>query len=127
MTVSPAPAQPSPPDHEERAGRRSLRNAWISVAAIPVAFIVAMVAGEGLASLMGYDSGSGELAPLGVMLTAGVAGVLVMVAPAVCAAWFGLRARRQGVASGIVPAVVGIVVGAAAILSNTLPLLLSLR
>jgi hypothetical protein len=123
MTVSPAPAQRSAQD---AAARRSLRNAWISVAAIPVAFIVAMVAGDWLASLMGYDPGSGELAPIGVMLTAGLAGVLILVAPAACAAWFGFRARRQGVASGLVPAVIGSVVGAAEILLNILPLLLSL-
>ena len=47
-----------------------------------------------------------------------------MIAPAVAAVVFGLRARTRGADTGIAPAVIGIVVIAYGIIANTLPLLL---
>lgn len=109
----------------ERPGRRALRAAWISVAAMPVAFVLAMVLGDSLLSLQGYDSGSEQPAPLGVILLAGIPALLVLIAPTIPAILFGFRASRLGRANGIVPAVIGIVVAAWCILSNLLPLVIS--
>lgn len=104
-----------------------MRAAWISVAVIPVAFVAAMVLGEGLLSLQGYDPGSEEPAPSQAVLLAGIPALLVMVAPTIPAILFGVRANRQGVAGGRIPAVIGAVVAAGAVLTNTLPLLLAGR
>ena len=113
------PADPAP-----KADRRVLRNAWISVALIPVAFVVAMLLGDWLLSLQGYESGSEQFPPVGVSLLAGIPALVVMIAPAVTAMWFGLKARRQGLARGIVPAVIGGVFIGRAIITNLLPRLL---
>jgi hypothetical protein len=107
-----------------RDSRRSLKFAWISVALIPVAFVAAMFIGEGLLSLQGFESGAEEFPPLGVTLLAAIPALLVMVAPAVAAVVFGFRARQRGAGTGIIPAVIGIVVIAYGIVANTLPRIL---
>lgn len=106
----------------DEGARRAVRNAWISVAAIPVAFIVAIVVGEGLASLLGYDPGTGERAPLVVLLGAGLPAVLVMLAPTIPAMVFGFRARRLGRTEGLIAAIIGIIAAAWAIVGNVFPL-----
>ena len=106
-------------------GRRSLQLAWISVVLIPVAFIAAMFIGEGLLTVQGYDPEAGQFPPLGVALRAALPAGLVMMAPAVAAVVFGLRAHRHGAPVGIIPAVVGIVVVAYGLVANTLPWLLA--
>ena len=105
-------------------GRRPLKFAWISVALIPVAFIAAMFIGEGLLTLQGFDPEAEEFPPLGVALRAAIPAGLVMIAPAVAAVVFGFRARKRGAGTGIVPAVIGIVVIAYGLVANTLPWLL---
>lgn len=107
-------------------GMRSLRIAWISVAVTPIAVVVAMVLGEGLLSLRGYESGGEVLPPIGAALLAGIPAVSVMIAPALSAVWFGFRARRQGLRGGTVPAVIGIVLAAYSLLANLLPRLLGM-
>ena len=52
MPRSPATGSTGGADLE---GRRLLQFAWISVALTPVAFVAAMVIGEGLLTLQGYD------------------------------------------------------------------------
>jgi hypothetical protein len=126
-TVTAEPARPHEPSvASTEPGRRSIRIAWISVALIPVAFILAMVAGQALSSLLGYDSANGDAPPLAVLLGAALPAVLIMLAPTIPAIVFGFRARRQGVPSGLIPAVIGIAAAAWAILANTLPLLLGM-
>jgi hypothetical protein len=100
-----------------------LRFAWISVAAIPVAFVAAMLLGEYLLMVQGYESSQTHV-PLGVVLRAGVPAILVLIAPPVAAVWFGLRSRRLGSAAGLTPALIGAVVAGATVLLNGLPLLL---
>jgi hypothetical protein len=56
---------PVPP--ASAAARRSFRLAWVSVAVLPVSFVVAMVLGEWLFTLQGYDVNS-EHVPLAVVL-----------------------------------------------------------
>jgi hypothetical protein len=103
-----------------------LRIAWISVVSIPVSFVAAMLLGESLLTVQGYESSQTEI-PLGAVLRASVPAVLVLIAPPVAAIWFGLRARRLGLAAGTTPALIGAVVVGATILLNSLPLLLGGR
>ena len=105
--------------------RRSLRRAWISVAILPLASVGAMILGDGLLTLQGYQSGDSEIPP-GVALMAGIPAVLVLIAPTIPAIGFGLRARRLGIPAGAIPALVGLVVAAMSILLNALPLALGL-
>jgi hypothetical protein len=100
-----------------------LRLAWVSVALIPVAFVAAMLLGESLLMLQGDESSQPDI-PLGVVLRAGVPAVLLLIAPTAAAIWFGLRARRLGLAAGLTPASIGAVVAVTSILLNGLPLLL---
>ena len=105
-------------------GPRSLRLAWISVALIPVAFVVGMFVGEGLLAVQGFESGSAEFPPVGVTLLAAIPALLILIAPAVFAIVLGYRARRHGVGSGVIPAVIGIVAVAYVIIANSLPRIL---
>jgi len=123
MSVQRSPAA-GRTDSAYAKGKRLLRFAWIAIALIPVAFVAAMVIGEGLFALQGFESGTDEFPPLGVTLLAAIPAGLVMIAPAVAAVVFGFAARRHGSAPGIIPAVIGIVVVAYGILANSLPRLL---
>ena len=89
MTSQPVLPQPQP------VRSKDVRRAWIATALIPVGIAAAIVVGTAIASALGYDSGSGDLAPLGIALAAGVPGVLVGLLPGF-AVFFGLRARRAG-------------------------------
>ena len=66
MTSQPVLPQ-SPP-----VRNNDVRWAWICTALIPVGLVVAIVVGSVIASALGYDSGRGDLAPLGIALAAGI-------------------------------------------------------
>jgi hypothetical protein len=108
--------------HRSRAHRRRtpaerhLQLAWIFVVLTPFAFVGAMFLGEGLLTGAGY-SGE-ETVPLDVALRAGGSALLLMLAPTLGAVWYGLRARREGLRNGFVPAVVGGTIAAAALVTN---------
>ena len=104
--------------------RRLLRAAWVSVALIPVGFVGGMLVGEGLFSLRGYDSGAEQSPQLDVVLTSAAPAILILLLLAVAAIVFGFKARNRGARKGVVPAVIGIVVGAYCLLANFLPLIL---
>ncbi len=123
---TPASSTEPPAHHARTDGRRALIAAWISVALLPVSFVAAMVLGDALLSLQGYESGDTEPIPPGVVALAGIPAVLVLIAPTIPAMVFGFRARRLGVPSGIVPAVIGAVALVVGLVLNTLPLLLGL-
>jgi hypothetical protein len=106
-TSSGRSAQPSSPVHLTPADR-SYRRAWWSLALYPVTFVAAFVIGEGLASVLGGDSGS--LAWWKALLAATPA-IAVFVLPGVLAVRFGRRAMRQGRGDGRYPATVGAVIG----------------
>jgi len=97
----------SPVPQSEGARSKDVARAWISVALLPAALVLAFLVGEGLATVLGHDTGSGELAPLWVVLAAGIPAVLVAIVPAGMALGYGLRARRAGDQRGVVPALVG--------------------
>lgn len=109
--VTPVPPVPKP-------ARRLLRVAWVSVALIPVSFVVAMVLGDWLLSVQGYSSGEEDL-PLKAVLLAGLPALLVLLMPSIAAIWFGLRAKRRGAPQGFIPVAIGATVAAASVALNS--------
>jgi hypothetical protein len=99
---------------------KDVARAWISVAMLPAGVLLAFLVGEGLATLLGHDTGSGELAPLWVVLMAGVPAMLVALVPVGFAIFFGLRARRDGDGRGAVPAIVGCALAAGFVALNVM-------
>jgi hypothetical protein len=86
------------------------RKAWAAAAFIPVAFVVAMVLGEGLLSWQGYESGDDQI-PFGVLALAGGSALLVLEAPCVAAFVLGRRAIAEGDPDGKAPAWIGAILG----------------
>lgn len=78
-----------------RGGGRTLRWAWVAVGLIPVAFVVAMVAGEALIDALGYPA-EGPEPPVWLALVVGGPVTLLAMSPAVLAVVFGRRAGRHG-------------------------------
>jgi hypothetical protein len=81
--------------------------AWISVALLPLSFVLALVVGAGLVAFLGYPPASTEAVPLDVGLEVGVPTVLLGIVPGALAWLFGTRANREGDRRGLVPAIVG--------------------
>lgn len=98
---------------------RDLRRAWIAVALIPVALVVAMVLGEVVIAALGYPSG-GQTPPVGLQAAVGIPATLLLVAPGIMAGIYGLRARRAGEPRGLTPGVIGIAVAAVLLLQSIL-------
>ena len=88
----------------EDTGHHDVRNAWLSMLLLPVAFVLAFMVGEGLASLLGRPVGGTVEPPLWAILASSVPALLVFFLPAVVSAWFARRADRQGDRRGWVPA-----------------------
>jgi hypothetical protein len=97
--------------------------AWVAVASWPVAFVVAMVVGEGLISMMGYQSGGDEAAPIGPALLAGIPALLILVTPGVAAVFYGHHGYRAGRAAARLPAWIGGAVTTAVVVVNLLALI----
>jgi hypothetical protein len=104
---------------DSKGPHRDLRNAWIAVALIPVAFAVAIVLGEVVIGALGYPAGR-ETPPVGLRAAVGIPATLLLVAPGVIAGIYGLRARRAGEPRGLVPGVIGIAVAAIFLLQSIL-------
>lgn len=102
----------SPPVGAGPQGRR----AWIAVALIPVAFVLAMVVGEGLVSALGYR-GVDE-PPWWVVGVVGGSMTLMILAPALAALVYGRRARREGYGPGLVTERIGIVMAVYVVLTS---------
>ena len=100
--------------HEER----DVRKAWMWLLMFPVTFVVASLLGEGALSLLEYETGSGEAAPLGYALLVGLPAVAIAVAPGVVAWFYGSRARHAGDEKGLAPAVIGATAAAAFLVLN---------
>ena len=75
-------------------GSHLTRRGWMFVAAMPVVFVIAMVAGEGLMSAMGY-SGDDE-PPLWLTLAVGGPLTLAAMVPGILAFMYGRQARLAG-------------------------------
>ena len=59
----------------EDSDHHDVRNAWLSMLLLPVAFVGAFVVGEGLATLLGHPVGATEDPPLWSILVASVLGI----------------------------------------------------
>lgn len=90
-----------------------VRNAWLSVLLLPVAFGLAFLIGEGLISALGYPVGETAVddPPLWAILVATVPALLVFCVPAAVSSWFARRAALRGDRRGWVPA--GLLIAAA--------------
>lgn len=106
------------------AARRALYRSWISVVLLPVTFAAATVVGDGVLTMLGYPSGSEDTAPIGYALLVGIPAMALAISPGVAAYVFGMRARRGGIGSGIVPAVIGATVALGFLLLNVASLVI---
>jgi hypothetical protein len=103
-------------------GRRTdLSRAWIAVALIPVAFMLAFAVGEGLYALLGYQP-EDATEPLWVALVAGVPAIALFLVPCAAAVWYGNRARAEGHRAALVPLVIGAALGLWMVVINTVEL-----
>lgn len=100
---------------------RAYRQAWWSLAFIPLAFVAAFIIGEGLLGLVNHDPN--DIQPWQVAV-ASIPALVVFAAPGVIALLRGMAARRLGHARGWIPAAVGGGVAIAFTLLNLLSLLL---
>jgi len=88
-----------------------LGRAWVAIALIPVFFVVAIAAGEGTISGLGYPVGGDY--PWWVSLLSDLAAVAVVLVPCVAAVIFGAKAKRVGARRALIPIVIGALVGVA--------------
>jgi hypothetical protein len=72
--------------------------------------VLAMVLGEGLLTLQGYQSGDAQPVPLGAVLRAAAPALAVLLAPGLAMAFFGFRAWRRGQRDGLTLAGTGVAV-----------------
>jgi hypothetical protein len=82
---------------EVRGGQdgRSVTRSWVSLALVPVFFILAMAAGEGIYALLGYAPENAD-APFWVAFGAGIPALVVLALPCVGAIFYGWRAQQAG-------------------------------
>jgi uncharacterized membrane protein len=102
---------------------RDQRKAWVAVASLPVALVLAMFVGEGLIGALGYQSGGDEPVPVGPALLAGIPALLILIAPGVAAVHYGHRAYRAGRKDAKVPAWIGGVAAVVVVAQNLLAFL----
>jgi hypothetical protein len=99
----------------------NLTRAWISLASIPVAFVLAFAVGEGLYALLGYAP-EDATEPLWVALVAGLPAIALFLVPCAAAVWFGTRARAEGHRVALIPVVTGVVLGLWMVVINAVAL-----
>lgn len=116
--------QPEAPVGLSRHADQDLRRAWVAVGLLRVGFVLAMVVGEGLISVLGYQSGGEEPVPVGSGLVAGIPALVILVTPGMAAVSFGRRAAHGGRAAAMVPGRIGGVAAVAVVAQNLLTFLL---
>jgi hypothetical protein len=87
--------------------QRDVRWAWGFVVLIVAGGILAQFLGYGIAVLLGYDVPEESMPSLGAALLIGVPSMLVAIAPAVAAVYFGIRAGLARRVTGYVAAAIG--------------------
>jgi fatty acid desaturase len=92
------------------------RQAWIALALTIVSFVLGTFVGEGIYSLLGYETGSD--APLLPTLLSAVPAIAVVVSAPLAAWWLGRAAVAGGDPRGRTPMLVGIVVAVGFALLN---------
>ncbi|MDO8107301.1 hypothetical protein Q6348_08855 [Isoptericola sp. b441] len=94
--------------------------AWTGVALVLPALLGGMLAGEALMSALGYGGLDASDIPGWALLVTATTVTLIVWLPAGIAVGYGLRARRLGDPNGLIPAVIGVVVGVGFLLTNLL-------
>jgi Na+-driven multidrug efflux pump len=89
--------------------RHDLRNAWVSLAFVPVCVVLADGILHAILSLLGIDEATDEDPNLLQALVAGVPYAAVMLLPALGGFWFGTSAIEHGDGRGRVPSVLSLV------------------
>lgn len=92
-----------------------LGRAWISIALVPVFFVLSFLVQTGIYALTGHDPSTGDVPPLWANLAAGLPGLAILLVPCVAGVVYGWRAVRSGVRAGMVPAVLAALVGVGAV------------
>ena len=111
MKVTESPIEhPAATPPERSRPPRALGRAWVAIILIPVFFVLAIGAGEGVISLLGYTAGRGNN-PIWVSLVSDLAAIAVVLLPCLAAVIFGRRARKAGDGRGLIPVVLGTVAG----------------
>lgn len=105
----------SRPVGQEPRTRTPLARAWISVALIPVFFVLSFVVQTVIYALTGYDPSTGT-APLWADLAAALPGLAILLLPCLAGVAHGWRAARAGVRAGLVPAVLAALLGVGAVI-----------
>jgi len=123
MSGSQAPAA-RVPDRDTRA-RRAIRLAWISLGLLPISFGGAMIVGDWLLAVQGYQSGAEDIATTAA-LKAGLPAVLVLLTPTASAAWFALAAKKLGHPGWKAPMITAAVLAAVSIVLNLVQVLVAL-
>ena len=106
----------STPDTEESRARTSLIRAWVSIALVPVFFLVAFAAASGVYALTGYDPSAGATPPFWADLAAGLVSSAILVGICIVGVVHGLRAARHGRRAGLVPAGIAALLGIGSVL-----------
>ena len=83
---------------------------WISVALIPIFFLVAVMAGYLIYGLFGYSAEQMD-APAWVELIVGVVALALFIIPCVGAVFYGWLANKAHDRRGLIPLVIGGIVG----------------
>ena len=84
---------------------RSVTRAWVSLAVVPLFFILAMAVGYGIYALLGYQPENAD-APFWANLVASVPALVLLVAPCAAAVFYGWRANRAGDRRALAPLVI---------------------
>jgi hypothetical protein len=107
-------------EQQQREARATqlVRRAWWSLALFPVSFVAASLLGGILLAAMGHDPDSETTPPWGPTLAAGVPAMMVMILPALAAAWFGRRAQELGQPNGRAATVTGLALAGALVMLN---------
>jgi len=105
--------------------RRAVRLAWLCLGLLPVSLVAAMVLGEWLLTVQGYESGAEDVAVAAAM-KAGLPALLVLVAPGLVSIRFGLRARSLGHPDWSAPLLTAVVIVGASVVLNSVQVLVKL-
>jgi hypothetical protein len=93
-----------------------LVQAWIWVVLVPVFFLAAFAAAQGIYALTGYDPSAGATAPRWADLAAALPFLAILLIPCIAGVVYGRRAARAGVRAGLAPAAVAALLGVGALL-----------
>lgn len=99
------------PTEPELRARSSFIRAWVSIALVPVFFLAAFAVATGIYALSGYDPSAGATPPFWVNLFVGLVSAAILLTVCAAGVLYGLRAAKEGLRAGLVPAVIAALLG----------------